>query len=493
VSRRLGSTTLDGLPAHVARPTYDRRTMQTGVVHLGIGAFHRGHQAVYFDDALERGDLRWGVVGVSLRSTQVRDELAPQDGLYSLVVRDGAEARIRIIGAVRNVLVAPEDPIRVVRLLAQPQVHLVTLTVTEKGYKLDPASGDLLREDADVAADLRTLRAPRTAPGLIVAGLAERRRAGLNPFTAISCDNLPHNGRRLRSSVLALAQAHDRSLTDWIAREGTFPGTMVDRIVPAPTAGDRAQLAERLGIEDRAGISTEPFRQWVIEQRFAGPVPDFAALGANLAADVEPGEQAKLRLLNGAHSAMAYLGGLAGIEFVHDFVALPEGAAFVEALWNESAPTLSPPPSLDLADYRIQLFARFRNSSLQHRLRQIAMDGSQKLPQRLLAPLAAGRAARRPVVMLGLAVAAWMRWQRGVDDRGKPFAVDDPLASETARRLAGCPDAAARVQALLSLAAVFGAGVSGDDDLRRMLSVQLERIEKLGALGALHEALRGLG
>ncbi len=489
MSRRLGSTTLNLLPADVARPAYDRHSVQTGVVHLGIGAFHRAHQAVYFDEALGRTDLRWGVVGISLRSTQVRDELAAQDGLYSLVVRDGAEARIRIIGAVRGVLVAPEDPAKVVRLLAEPQVHLVTLTVTEKGYKLEPTGGELLRDDADIAADLRELNAPRSALGLIVAGLAARRLAGRKPFTVMSCDNLPHNGTRLRSGVLALARAHDESLADWISREGAFPGTMVDRIVPAPTTGDRAQLAQRLGFEDRAGISTEPFRQWVIEERFAGPVPDFAALGVNLAADVEPWEQAKLRLLNGAHSAMAYIGGLAGIEFVHDFVALPEGAAFVEALWEESAPTLSPPPSLDLADYRAQLFARFRNRALPYRLRQIAADGSQKLPQRLLAPLAARRAARRPIAMLGLAVAAWMHWQRGVDDRGESFVVDDPLAAQTARRAAGCMEAAACVQSLLGLEAVFGADISGDEGLRQMLSAQLERIEKLGALGALRATL----
>jgi fructuronate reductase len=485
VSRRLDSTTLDCLPAEIARPAYDRRAVQTGVVHLGLGAFHRGHQAVYFDEALQRGDLRWGVVGVSLRSTQVRDELAPQDGLYSLIVRDGAEVHIRIVGAVCEVLVAPEDPVKVVRLLAQPQVHLVTLTVTEKGYKLDPRSGDLLREDVDVAADLRDLRAPRSALGFIVAALAARRRAGLMPFTVLSCDNLPRNGRRLRTGVLALARAHDGSLADWVASEGAFPDTMVDRIVPAPTSIDRSQLAQRLGLEDRACISTEPFRQWVIEQRFAGPVPDFAALGAHLTVDVEPWEQAKLRLLNGAHSAMAYIGGLAGIEFVHEFVRLPEGATFVEALWEESAQTLSVPPTLDLNDYRAQLLQRFRNSALQHRLRQIAMDGSQKLPQRLLAPLAVRRAAHRPVAMLVFAIAAWMHWQRGINDRDIPFVVEDPLADRTARSLLGCVDAVARVRALLGLATVFGADISGDDDLRQMLSTQLECIEKLGALGAL--------
>jgi fructuronate reductase len=492
VSRRLSSATLKLLPVDVARPAYDRQVMQTGVVHLGIGAFHRAHPATYFDEALERGDLRWGVMGVSLRSARVRDELAPQDGLYSLVVRDGADARIRIIGAVRGVLVAPEDPAKVVRLLAEPQVHLVTLTVTEKGYKLEPTSGDLLREDADIAADLRELNAPRSALGFIVAGLSARRLAGRKPFTVVSCDNLPHNGRRLRNGVLALARAHDESLADWISREGAFPGTMVDRIVPAPTTGDRAQLVQRLGLEDRAGISTEPFRQWVIEERFAGPVPDFAALGVELTSDVEPWEQAKLRLLNGAHSAIAYIGGLAGIEFVHDFVALPEGARFVEALWEESAPTLSPPPSLDLADYQVRLFARFRNRALPYRLRQIATDGSQKLPQRLLAPLAARRAKRLPVAMLGFAVAAWMHWQRGVDDRGESFVVDDPLAAQTAWRVASCMEASACVQSLLGLATVFGADIGGDEGLRQLLSAQLERIEKLGALGALRATLAHL-
>jgi fructuronate reductase len=489
VSERLCGATLNLLPSDIARPTYDRAAVQTGVVHLGLGAFHRAHQAVYFDEALARGDKRWGIVGVSLRSGAVRDELAAQDGLYSLLVRDADEARIRIIGAVREVLVAPEDPPRVVRLLAQPQVHLVTLTVTEKGYKLDPVSGELLREDADVAGDLRDLSSPRSAPGFLVAGLAARRRSGLPPFTVISCDNLPHNGERLRNGILALARSHDASLADWISCEAAFPATMVDRIVPAPTRADRAQIAQRLGLEDRAAISTEPFCQWVIEQRLAGPAPDFAALGAQLVAEVAPWEEAKLRLLNGAHSAMAYLGALAGIEFVHEFMSLPEGVAYVEALWDESAPTLRAPSSLNPSLYRSQLMARFRNPTLQHRLRQIAMDGSQKLSQRLLAPLRARRVAQQSVAMLTLAVAAWMHWQSGVDDRGHRFDVEDPLAPQTAQSLQHCTNAAARVQRLLSLRAVFTADIAGDEELRRMLNEQLERIEAQGALNALHVAL----
>ncbi|MGN6123828.1 MAG: mannitol dehydrogenase family protein, partial [Sphingomonas oligoaromativorans] len=356
---RLSSATLETLPADVERPAYDRQQVKTGVVHLGIGAFHRAHQAAVFDAALTAGDLRWGVLGVSLRSAGVRDQLVPQDGLYSLVVRSGEQQRIRILGAVQDVLVAPEDPARVVAALASADVHLVTLTVTEKGYRLDPATGRLIEGDPDIAADLADLSAPRTVPGFLVAGLKARREAGLPPFTAVSCDNLPHNGRLLRNAVLAMARAHDAALAAWIEAEGAFPQTMVDRIVPATTDADIAALAERIDVEDRAMVKTEPFTQWVIEDRFCGPRPDFAALGVRLTADVAPWEEAKLRLLNGAHSGIAYLGGLAGIEFVNQFVARPEGRAFVEALWDESAETLSPPEGLDIDAYRGELMARF--------------------------------------------------------------------------------------------------------------------------------------
>lgn len=482
---RLSSATLAALPADVERPTYDRQQVKTGVVHLGIGAFHRAHQAAVFDAALAAGDLRWGVLGVSLRSAGVRDQLVPQDGLYGLVVRSGEQQRIRILGAVKDVLVAPEDPARVVAALASADVHLVTLTVTEKGYRLDPATGRLIEGDPDIAADLADLSAPRTVPGFLVAGLKARRAAGLPPFTAVSCDNLPHNGRLLRNAVLAMARAHDAALAAWIEAEGAFPQTMVDRIVPATTDADIAALTERIGVEDRAMVKTEPFTQWVIEDRFCGPRPDFAALGVRLTADVAPWEEAKLRLLNGAHSGIAYLGGLAGIEFVNQFVARPEGRAFVEALWDESAETLSPPEGLDIDAYRGELMARFANSALQHRTRQIAMDGSQKLPQRLLAPILARRTAGKSVNRLALAVAAWMRWQGGVDDAGQGFTVDDPLAGRTAAALEGCTSAAARVAALMAIEAIVPPALAADAELVAAITGHLDRIEREGALAAL--------
>ncbi len=452
---RLDEAALMGLPDDVVRPGYDRAAARTGVVHLGIGAFHRAHQAVVFDDALKSGDLRWGVLGASLRSPGVRDQLNPQDGLYTLVVRDGEREDLRVIGACRSVMVGPEDPAALVAAMADADVHIVTLTVTEKGYRLDPASGELLVEDPDVAADIAHIERPRTAPGFIVAALRARRAAGLGPFTVISCDNLPHNGRRIRAGVLAMARAVDSSLAEWIAAEGAFPQSMIDRIVPATTAEDVVRLTARLGVEDQGMVKAEPFTQWVIEDRFAGERPDFAALGVQLTDAVEPWEDAKLRLLNGAHSAVAYLGALSGHEHVHEAVAVPAFRAYVEALWDEAQTTLNPPPGLDMAAYRAELMARFSNSALMHRTRQIAMDGSQKLPQRLLAGAAERLAADQGIEAMALGVAAWMRWQEGVTEQGETVVVDDPLASRIAELIEASETDEAQVRALLGLSAVF--------------------------------------
>ena len=482
---RLSDATVSQLPADVSRPAYRRHSIRTGVVHLGLGAFHRAHQADYFEKALASGDDRWGIIGASLRSPGVRDAMAPQNGLYTLVVRDAAGEQVSVIGAVKHALVAPEDPARLVEAMAAPDTRLVTLTVTEKGYKLDPVSGTLIEDDADVAADLASLDAPRTAPGFVTAALAVRQERGLSAFTALSCDNLPHNGTRLRNAVMAMARRHDPHLADWIAEQGAFPETMVDRIVPATTEEDIAAIAARTGIEDRATVRTEPFTQWVIEDRFAGERPDFEAFGVQVARSVQPWEEAKLRMLNGAHSGIAYLGGLAGIDFVHQFVGRPEGKAFVEALWNEAAPTLTPPPGLDIPSYRTALMERFGNPALQHRTRQIAMDGSQKIPQRLLSPIAQRLERGQPIDRMALAVAAWMRWQAGLDDAGNAFVVDDPLAAETARRFSGRESPAEQVAALLAMEAIFPPKLAANEEFRNILCAHLRRLIERGALGAL--------
>jgi fructuronate reductase len=473
---RLSNDTLAGVPASVARPAYDRAAVSAGVVHLGIGAFHRAHQAAVFEAALASGDLRWGVIGVSLRSASVRDQMNPQDGLYTLLVREGEKQTPQIMGVVQRVLVAPEDPEAVVAALASPDTHLVTLTITEKGYCLDRKSGRLMAEDPDVAADLAGLERPRTAAGFLVAALARRRAEGLAPLSILSCDNLPHNGALLKGAVLAMAEAHDPALATWIAENCTFPATMIDRIVPATTDEDIAGLAGLIGVEDRAMVKAEPFLQWVIEDSFAGERPDFAGLGVQLTDAVAPWEEAKLRLLNGAHSAIAYLGGLAGDRFVHEFVGTAQGLLFVERLWDEVVPTLDPPTGLDIAAYRRELMARFANSALQHRTRQIAMDGSQKLPQRLLAPLDAVHGQRASFTAVALAVAAWVRWQAGTTDAGESFTIDDPAAAALADALRGAESPRERAVAALGVL-----GYTPDGSVLDAVTAHLGHLETSGA------------
>ena len=436
---RLSEATLPLLPHSVSRPG-PRRSPR--VVHLGLGAFPRGHQAVVFDD------LGWGVTGASLRSPAVQETLTPQDCLYSLVIGE----EVRVIGAVREVL--PDTPELAARIAA-PETRLVTLTVTEKGYLPGSRAIALLAEALPMRAD---------------------------GITIISCDNLLRNGALLRDAVLAAAG----DSADWIAAHCAFPQTMVDRIVPATEEVDIQALAARIGVEDRAMVKTEPFTQWVIEDRFAaGERPDFETAGVRVAADIGPWEEAKLRLLNGAHSGLAYLGGLAGIQFVHEVVAMPGGRHFVDHLWNEAETTLNPPPGLDIAAYRAALIARFANPGLQHRTVQIAMDGSQKLPQRLLAPIAVRLVRGQGIDTLALAVAAWMRWQSGRTDAGVAFTVDDPLAAETARRLAGVHDPAAQVRALLAIEAIFPPALATDTRFAEAVTRQLRRLIESGAAALL--------
>ncbi|HSJ78972.1 MAG TPA: mannitol dehydrogenase family protein, partial [Erythrobacter sp.] len=393
---RLSAPALPDLPADWARPSYDR-SQPCGVVHLGIGAFHRAHQAWFFDALMAAGHEGWMIRGASLRSPAVAQAMNPQDGLFTVLVRDGGEEWAQVVGSVRDVLVAPDDPAALVRALANPTVALVMLSVTEKGYCLDPATGALRADDPAVAADIANIAAPLTAPGFLVAGLAARRAKGIAPFTVLSCDNLPENGQRTRAAVLALAEAVDPALAAWIAAEVAFPSSMVDRIVPATTPDDLDNFESATGWRDEALVQTEPFAQWVVEDCFAGRRPPLDEVGVQFTRDVAGWEKAKLRLLNGAHSAIAYLGGLAGHAHVHQAMAAPGFAALIEALWDEAGATLDPVDGFDPAAYRAQLRTRFANCALMHRTHQIAMDGSQKLPQRWLQTILATRRGGRGV------------------------------------------------------------------------------------------------
>jgi fructuronate reductase len=479
---RLSRATLDRLAAGVERPSYDRSALEMGVVHIGLGAFHRAHQAPLFDSLAARGDTRWGIVGASLRSPKVRDILLPQDCLYSLTVEEGDESSISIIGCIRDVIVAREAPSRLVEAIAAPSAHLVTITVTEKGYKLDPASGLLMTEEPDVRSDLASLAAPSTMPGHVAAGLALRKERGLEPLTIASCDNIAGNGDKLRAAVVTIARAHNEALADWIEERCAFPNSMVDRIVPATTQEEIASTATKLGLLDLATIRAEPFLQWVIENRLVGPAPELANVGVQITGELAPWEEAKLRLLNGAHSSIAYLGGLAGIATVDQFVAERSGSRFVEMLWDEVESTLDPPRELDVRDYHRALMRRFSNSALGHRTRQIAMDGSQKLPQRLLATAVALVERGREPEAVALGVAAWMRWQGGRTDAGESYVVDDPLASSTARLLAQSEDPAEQVRALMSLEAVFPERLRTDEQFATLVGRHLKSLQEIGAM-----------
>ena len=347
---RLGEAAVEELGSEISRWRYARPELAVGIVHLGLGAFARAHLLAFTDDALERAFGPFGVCGVSLRNPGVRDHLLPQDGLYALAERGGDAERLRVIGCLREILVGPEDPTAVVRRIADPAVGLVTLTVTENGYCHDPASGGLQPEHPDIRQDLEHPGRPRSAIGALVAGLDARRHAGAPPPTVLSCDNLPSNGTTLRDLALAFAALRDDALTGWIDAEVAFPCTMVDRIVPATTPAEVEKISARLRLRDEAPVVCEAFRQWVIEDRFTGPRPTWERVGAELVADVAPYEEMKLRLLNGSHSALAYLGFLAGFEHVFEVMREAAFVAFLRRMMAEEvAPTLSVPA--DLAAY----------------------------------------------------------------------------------------------------------------------------------------------
>lgn len=437
-----------------------------GIVHLGLGAFFRAHGAIYVEQAMAASGGDWGILGVSLQSSTMRDQLMPQGGTYMALELGPQGETLRHVQSVQGVLVAREDPVAVLEAMADPRVRIVSLTVTEKGYCHEPSTGRLSLSHPDIAHDM-THPLPVSAPGFLVRALALRHARGVAPFTVLTCDNLPNNGRVVRGVVLDLAHQLDPALAAWIAAEGRFPSTMVDRIVPATKPEDLARVEALASARDEAPVLHEPFRQWVVEDDFvAGARPDLAAAGVQMVLDVTEFEHMKLRMLNGTHSSLAYLGYLSGHETIADCMADPVLARFVQHLWAaEIIPALTPPDGVSLPDYACALHARYANPAIRHRTWQIAMDGSQKLPQRILGTLDTNLTAGRPCPGLMLAVAAWMVFVRGTDLAGQAIEVKDPLAA-TLRDAATSADP---VGALLALRAVF------PDDLAAKLDLPLRQ------------------
>jgi fructuronate reductase len=451
----LSRATLSQLPPHVRRPSLDVSGLETGIVHLGVGAFHRAHQAAYTDDVIHSGDFRWSTVGASLRAADTRDALKPQDWLYAVTEADQSGERLKVIGSLQGLHVAPENPGALLAMMCRPAVKIVSLTITEKGYCHDPVTAELNDDHADIQHDIAHSSAPRSAPGYIARAIKLRRESNLAPFTVLCCDNLPANGDTVRKVVSRLGALQDGELGRYIKDAIAFPSTMVDRIVPATTDDDRKRISAALGLRDSWPVMTEAFSQWVIEDNFPAGRPGWAA---TFVSDVGPYETMKLRLLNGSHSCIAYLGYLSGHETVSDAMQDENLANFVRRLMDEeSTPTLQLPRGADVESYKTALIRRFYNPALRHRTWQIAMDGSQKLPQRLLGTARDRLKIGAPIDCLALGVAAWMRYVTGVDAQGKPIDVRDPLSIDLRRRADNAGLKADRLaSALLGVESIFG-------------------------------------
>jgi fructuronate reductase len=455
MAMRLGLGALRHVPVE-SRPRVRPGTVPAGIVHLGLGAFHRAHQAVYTEAAVAEAGGDWGIVGVAPRSTEVVGRLAEQDNLFSVTSLSNDEARTHVVGALAGVRHAASDPMAVVAL----------------------------RPDPAVAADLVGDGPPATVPGLLVRGLIARARAGAGPVALVSCDNLPSNGKRLHGLVTqALAYGGtEEALVEWVRASVTFPGTMVDRIVPATTAETLATAERVLGVSDQAAVAAEPYLQWVIEDDFPGGRPAWERAGAVLTGDASPWERLKLRALNGVHSAIAYLGALAGREMIAEALEIPGMVTMLRRFVAEDvAGSLVPPDGVSVVEYGDSVLERFANAAIRHRTIQVAMDGSQKLPQRVLHTLLDRRAAGASPRWGALVLAAWMRFVQGESDAGQPLPLDDPLAERIRKALsAGKSTPEGVVDALFGLTEVFPAELAADDTMRELVAGWLGALERHG-------------
>lgn len=429
---QLSQSTLADLDPRVARPTYDRAELSPGIVHFGVGGFHRAHQAMYLDRLMNQGEaLDWGIIGVGAlpHDRRIADTLNAQDGLYTLVYKHADGHReARVIGSILKVLFAPDDPQGVVDQLADPAIRIVSLTITEGGYLVNQVTGEFDADDPSIQADLAEGAVPKTVFGYIVAGLAARRAAGIPPFTVQSCDNLPGNGDVARKMICAFARLKDPELADWMEKEVAFPNAMVDRITPVTAQEDIDRLAEEFGVADGWPVVCEPFTQWVIEDHFTDGRPPWEDVGAQIVDDVVPYELMKLRLLNASHQALCYLGYLSGDRFAHEVCQDPLFVDFLLAyMEREGTPTLPEVPGVDLAAYRKELIERFANPEVRDTLARLCAESSDRIPKWLVPVIRDNLASGGEIDRSALVVASWARYAEGTDEQGEPIEIVDRL------------------------------------------------------------------
>jgi len=478
----LNAKTLPSLGAPVSIPAYDRDQVRTGVVHFGVGGFHRAHQAMYFDRLMNDGQaLRWGICGVGVLpgDRRMNEVMQAQDCLYTLVVKHpNGTFEARVIGSIVEYLFAPDDPEVVIDKLADEQTRIVSLTVTEGGYNFNAVTGDFNASNPDIVHDLQAQAAPKTTFGLITEALVRRRDRGVLAFTVMSCDNIQGNGDTARKSFVAFAMLRDPELGQWVAQHVRFPNSMVDRITPATTDDDQAEIAERFGIEDQWPVVCEPSTQWVLEDRFGAGRPPLEDVGVQLVEDVEPYEMMKLRLLNASHQALCYFGYLAGYRFVHDVCRDPLFANFLHAYMDrEATPTLEPVPGINLDEYKRNLIARFSNPQVRDTVARLCAESSDRIPKWLLPVIRQNLTGGGEITRSAAVVASWARYAEGIDEQGKTIEVVDRLKDRlmaNARRQREDP------LAFLADREVFGDLV----DNERFTSVYLSHLQSLHQHGA---------
>lgn len=472
----------------IATPTYDRSAVTVGIVHLGVGGFHRAHQAMYLDRLMNEGlALEWGVCGVGVlpADRHMAEVMAAQDCLYTLVVKDADGTwEPRVIGSIVEYLLAPDDPEAVIEKMAAPTTRIVSLTITEGGYAFNQVTGDFEADSPDVVHDLADPTSPRTSFALVTEALVRRRERGVAPFTVMSCDNIQGNGEVARRSFTAFARLRYAELGDWMAAEVSFPNSMVDRITPQTTDQDRAEIAKRFDVTDAWPVVCEPFTQWVLEDSFgaasdgAPARPPLQDAGVQLVTDVEPYELMKLRLLNASHQGLCYFAYLAGYRLVHEAAQDPLFAEFLLTYMDrEATPSLSPVPGIDLDDYKHTLIARFSNGEVRDTVARLCAESSDRIPKWLLpvvrSQLASGGEITRSVAI----VASWARYSEGTDEHGQPITVVDRLAD---RLRAAAARQTEDPLAFVSDRELFGELV--DDD--RFVAAFTETLDNLHAVGA---------
>lgn len=469
-----------------ALPDYPREGGAERIVHIGVGGFHRAHMAVYCDMLMRLHGVRdAGICGVGLLpgDAHMRDALGAQDGLYTVVERSAEGQKARIIGSLTSYLHAPSNPEAVVAKMADAETDIVSMTITENGYYSNEGTGELDETHPEIKHDLSHPDAPKTVYGYLVLALRRRFEAGIAPFTLMSCDNMQQNGHILRRMLLAFTRRLDPTLADWLAEKGAFPNSMVDRITPRTTDSDREMVAQRFGIEDAWPVVTEPFLQWVIEDKFSAGRPPWEKVGAQFVPDVEPYEMMKLRLLNASHSALGYAGYLCGFQFIHEVMTDPQFNRYIKRMMAEEVrPRLPAVPGIDLDEYCATLIERFSNPTIADQVTRICMQGSGKMPKYILPPLMDQLAKGGQIKLLTLCVAAWFRYLDGRDEKGRDFTIEDPMAELLQKKAREGRD---DPRALLAVPGLFSEDLTHSPAFLQELTQALQRFYRDGARATL--------